>query len=36
MNTNYETINVFEKDNIFYLEINRPDELNAIEQNGVR
>ena len=32
MNTNYETINVFEKDNIFYLEINRPDEMNAINK----
>ena len=32
MNTNYETINVFEKDNIFYLEINRPNEMNAINK----
>ena len=32
MTTNYETINVFEKDNIFYLEVNRPDEMNALNK----
>ena len=32
MSTSYETINVFEKDNIFYLEINRPDQLNALNK----
>ena len=32
MKTSYKTINVFEKDNIFYLEVNRPDELNALSQ----
>ena len=32
MTTTYETINVFEKDNIFYLEVNRPDELNALNK----
>ena len=32
MTTSYETINVFEKDNIFYLEVNRPDELNALNK----
>ena len=30
MNIRYETINVFEKDNIVYLEVNRPDKLNAL------
>ncbi|MCT7943321.1 enoyl-CoA hydratase/isomerase family protein [Shewanella holmiensis] len=30
MTTSYQTINTFEKDNIFYLEVNRPDELNAL------
>ncbi len=30
MNIRYETINAFEKDNIFYLEVNRPDKLNAL------
>ena len=32
MTTSYETINVFEKDDIFYLEVNRPDELNALNK----
>ena len=32
MTTTYETINVFEKDDIFYLEVNRPVELNALSQ----
>jgi enoyl-CoA hydratase len=32
MNTSYETINVFEKDNIFYLEVNRLVELNALNK----
>jgi enoyl-CoA hydratase len=32
MSTSYETINTFEKDDIFYLEINRPDELNALNK----
>ncbi|CAH8204882.1 enoyl-CoA hydratase/isomerase family protein [Vibrio aestuarianus] len=32
MTTSYETINTFEKDNIFYLEVSRPDELNALSQ----
>ena len=32
MTTNYETINTFEKDDIFYLEVNRPDELNALNK----
>jgi enoyl-CoA hydratase len=32
MSTSYKTINTFEKDNIFYLEVNRPDELNALSQ----
>ena len=32
MTTSYETINTFEKDNIFYLEINRPDQLNALNK----
>ena len=32
MTTSYETINVFEKDDIFYLEVNRPVELNALSQ----
>ena len=32
MSTSYKTINVFEKDNIFYLEINRPDKLNALNK----
>ena len=32
MSTTYKTINTFEKDNIFYLEVNRPDELNALSQ----
>src|SRR5210317_1669124 len=32
MSTSYKTINTFEKDNIFYLEINRPDKLNAINK----
>ena len=32
MTTGYEAINVYEKDNIFYLEVNRPDELNALNK----
>ena len=32
MTTSYETINTFEKDDIFYLEINRPDALNALNK----
>jgi enoyl-CoA hydratase len=32
MTTSYETINTYEKDNIFYLEINRPDQLNALNK----
>ena len=32
MNTSYETINVFEKDDIFYLEVNRLVELNALNK----
>ncbi len=32
MTTSYEVINVFEKDDIFYLEVNRPDELNALNK----
>ena len=32
MSTSYETINTFEKDDIFYLEVNRPDELNALNK----
>ncbi len=32
MSTSYKTINAFEKDSIFYLEINRPDKLNAINK----
>jgi enoyl-CoA hydratase len=32
MRARYETINVFEKDNIFYIEINRPDKLNALNE----
>ena len=32
MNVNYKTINAFEKGNIFYLEINRPDKLNALNK----
>ena len=32
MSTSYKTINVFEKDAIFYLEINRPDKLNALNK----
>jgi enoyl-CoA hydratase len=30
MNSPYETLNAFERDDIFYLEINRPDKLNAL------
>ena len=33
MSIGFETINAFEKDNIFYLEINRPDQLNALNEN---
>lgn len=32
MSISYETINAFEKDTIFYLEINRPDKLNALNE----
>ena len=32
MATTYETINTYEKDNIFYLEVNRPNELNALNK----
>ena len=32
MTTSYEAINVFEKDDVFYLEVNRPDELNALNK----
>ena len=32
MTTTYETINTFEKDSIFYLEVNRPDKLNALNK----
>ena len=32
MATTYETINTYEKDNIFYLEVNRPDKLNALNK----
>lgn len=32
MATTYETINVFEKDSIFYLEVNRPDKQNALNK----
>ena len=32
MSTSYKTINTFEKDNIFFLEINRPDKLNALNK----
>ena len=32
MSTTYKTINTYEKDSIFYLEVNRPDELNALSQ----
>ena len=32
MATSYETINTYEKDNIFYLEVNRPDKLNALNK----
>jgi enoyl-CoA hydratase len=32
MSIGFETINAFEKDNIFYLEINRPDQLNALNE----
>ena len=32
MTTSYKTINTFEKDNIFYLEVNRPNELNALNK----
>ncbi len=28
----YETINTYEKDSIFYLEVNRPDKLNALNK----
>ncbi len=30
MNTSYETINAFEKDDIFYLEVNRAEKLNPL------
>lgn len=30
MSSPYETLNAFERDDIFYLEINRPDKLNAL------
>ncbi len=32
MSTSYKTINTYEKDSIFYLEINRPDKLNALNK----
>ncbi len=32
MTTTHGTINAFAKDNIFYLEVNRPDKLNALNQ----
>ena len=32
MSISYETINAFEKDNIFYLEVNRPDKMNALNK----
>jgi enoyl-CoA hydratase len=32
MSISYQTINAFEKDHIFYLEVNRPDELNALNK----
>ena len=32
MSTSYQTINAFENDKIFYLEVNRPDELNALNK----
>lgn len=32
MSTTYKTINAYEKDDIFYLEVNRPDKLNALNK----
>ena len=32
MITTYKTINTYDKDGIFYLEVNRPNELNALSQ----
>ena len=32
MSISYQTIKAFEKDHIFYLEVNRPDELNALNK----
>ena len=32
MSTSYKTINTYEKDDIFYLEVNRPDKLNALNK----
>jgi enoyl-CoA hydratase len=32
----YETINAFEKDDIFYLEVNRPDKLNPLNEKVLK